>query len=83
MSTRDRRRAVDEMERVKELLDKIGIEWEQHTPFVSFSNGDGECWVFPSQTYDGKLCVRYAGKGWCETAEETLALCGIVGSVTR
>ena len=79
MDTETRRRIESEMERLKEALDKRGISWEQHNPFVSFSNSEGECWVFPSQTYDGKLCVRYTGKTWCDTAEEALKACGVTG----
>lgn len=75
-----RRRGDAEMERVKELLDKQNIDWEQRgdgTPIVQFDNGSGDCWVFPSQTYDGKLCVRYSRKVLVETADEALMACGV------
>lgn len=73
-----RERGDREMERLKTLLDTAGIDWEQRgegTPIVQFDNGN--CWVFPSQTYDGKLCVRYSRKEWVDTAEEALAVCGV------
>ena len=76
-----RKRGDMEMERLKELLDKNGIDWEQSgegTPVLNFRNHDGDCWVFPSQTYDGKMCVRFARKAWVDTAEEALRLCGVL-----
>lgn len=76
-----RKRGDSEMEKLKEMLDEVGIDWEQRgegTPIVNFRNLDGDCWAFPSQTYDGKMCVRYTRKAWVETAEEALRLCGVV-----
>lgn len=76
-----RERGDREMERLKTLLDMAGIDWEQRgegTPIVQFRNGD--CWVFPSQSFDGKLCVRYSRKEWVDTAEEALAVCGVIGN---
>lgn len=75
-----RKRGDMEMERVKATLDAAGIEWEQRgegTPIVQFDNGSGDCWVFPSQTYDGKLCVRYSRKVLVDTAGEALRACGV------
>lgn len=76
-----RKRGDAEMERLKSLLDSVGIEWEQRgegTPIVTFSNDDGDCWAFPSQTYDGKMCVRFTRKAWVDTADEALKLCGVI-----
>ena len=75
-----RKRGDMEMERVKATLDAAGIDWEQRgegTPIVQFDNGSGDCWVFPSQTYDGKLCVHYSRKVLVETADEALRACGV------
>ena len=41
---------AEEMEALKGMLEVAGIAYEEHNPYVSFSNGNGECWVFPSQT---------------------------------
>ena len=77
--TKDERLAAErEFERVKEILDGAGIDWEQHSPYISFDAGKGECWVFPSQSYDGKLFVRYVGTTRVDTAEEAMALCGVI-----
>lgn len=76
-----RKRGDMEMERVKMLLDNANIDWEQRgegTPIVQFDNGTGDCWVFPSQTYDGKLCVRFARKEWVDTADDALKVCGVI-----
>jgi len=67
----------EQMDSLKEMLSGMGVEYEQHAPFVNFDNGDGECMVFPSLTYDGKLVVRYTRKVWCDTAEEALKACGL------
>lgn len=75
-----RRRGDSEMEHIKKLLSGIGVAWEQRgegTPIVKFNNGIGECWVFPSQTYDGKLCVRFTRKELVETAEDAIMACGV------
>lgn len=73
----DQRRVEWQMGRLKELLDAKGIGWEQHLPYVSFKNDSGECWVFPSQTHDGELCVRHTSRTRCETAEQALKACGV------
>lgn len=76
-----RKRGDMEMERVKLLLDNANIDWEQRgegTPIVQFDNGTGDCWVFPSQTYDGKLCVRFVRKVLVDTADEALRSCGVI-----
>lgn len=76
-----RKRGDMEMERVKLLLDNANIDWEQRgegTPIVQFDNGTGDCWVFPSQTYDGKLCVRFTRKVLVDTADEALKACGVI-----
>lgn len=76
-----RKRGDMEMERVKLLLDNANIDWEQRgegTPIVQFDNGTGDCWVFPSQTYDGKLCVRFTHKVLVDTADEALKACGVI-----
>ena len=77
--TIEEKKAIErEFRRVKEILEENGIAYEEHNPFVSFSNEHGECWVFPSQTFDGKLCVRYTTKTWCDTAESALLQCGVI-----
>jgi len=75
-----RTRGDMEMEKLKELLDKNGIDWEQSgtMSMVSFDGPNGTCFAFPSQTYDGKMCVRFETKAWCDTAEEALKLCGVL-----
>lgn len=78
-----RKRGDMEMERVKLLLDNANVDWEQRgegTPILQFDNGTGDCWVFPSQTYDGKLCVRFTRKSWVDTAEDALRACGVIGN---
>ena len=69
---------AEQMDRLKDQLEGLGIPYEKHAPYVSFDNGDGECWVFPSQTYDNTLVVRYTKRGRCSTAEEALRLCGMI-----
>lgn len=68
-----------QMDRLKETLEGKGIPYEKHAPYVSFDNGDGECWVYPSQTYKDQLVVRYVKKARVGSAEEALRLCGLVG----
>ena len=67
----------DEMEALKARLTEKGIHWEQHRPYISFRGLSGNCFVQPSQTYDGKLRVQYAMSDRVETAEEALRLCGL------
>ena len=69
---------AEEMEALKGMLEVAGVAYEEHNPYISFSNGNGECWVFPSQTYDGKLAVQYVGRARVHTAKEALRLCGVV-----
>lgn len=76
-----RRRGDAEMERLKQMLTEAGVEWEERgegTPIVSFRHGTSNCRAFPSQTYDGKMCVSYEAKAWVDTAEEALGLCGVI-----
>lgn len=75
-----RRRGDAEMERLKAMLTDHGIEWEERgegTPVVSFRNGYGSCFAFPSQTCDGKMCVHYESKALVDTADEALRICGV------
>lgn len=68
-----------ELERMKSLLDELGIEYEVSFPaYLSFSNANGECLAFPSQTYDDKLVIFYQVKEWCDTAEDALIACGVM-----
>lgn len=78
MTIEEKQATEREFQRVIEMLSDAGVAYEIHRPFVSFSNEHGECWVFPSQTYDGKLCVRHTEKTWCATAEDALRTCGII-----
>lgn len=75
-----RRRADEQMERLKDILDANNIDWEvrgEGTPVVEFRNATGMCRMFPSQTTDGKLVVLYSGKGIVDTAEEAARMCGV------
>ena len=67
----------EQMDRLREALEGLGVPYEKHAPYVSFDNGDGECWVFPSQTYDDELVVRYAGRVRVKSADEALRACGM------
>ena len=78
MTIQEKEHAKAELERVCKLLEGMGIEYEVHNPFVSFKNGFGDCFIFPSQTYDGKLRITYAAPAWCDTADEALTICGIL-----
>ena len=80
MTKEEKQMAEREFERVKQMLDERGIQYEVHRPFISFDNGEGETWVFPSQTYGGKLCVRYVKKEWHNNAEDALMACGVFGA---
>lgn len=76
-----RRRGDAEMERLKQMLTELGIEWEENgegTPVVFFKHRYGTCIAFPSQTYDGKMCVRYESKAHVDTADEALRICGVI-----
>lgn len=79
MTTEQRKQTMAEFERVKAMLDERGIPYEGPNPFISFDNGDVECWVFPSQTYDEKLAVHFSRETRCDTAEQALRVCGIMG----
>lgn len=74
------RRTSAEMDRLKAELDRRGIKWRctrEGTPVVSFDNEVGECRVFPSQTYEGKLFVSYSTFARCDTADEVLGVCEV------
>lgn len=76
-----RRRGDAEMEKLKLMLTEFGVEWEERgegTPVVSFKNGYSNCIAFPSQTYDGKMCVHYEMKAHVDTAEDALRICGVI-----
>lgn len=76
-----RRRGDAEMERLKQLLTGVGIDWEERgegTPIVSFKNGYSNCFAFPSQTHDGKMCIHYETKALVDTADEALRICGVI-----
>ena len=69
-----------EMERLTKALDRLGIDHQEHEGgMVTFPNGSGDCYVFPSQTYDGKLFVRYSAETRVETATDVLIACGVIG----
>lgn len=68
-----------ELERMKSLLDDLGIDYDVSFPaYLYFSNANGECMVFPSQTHDDKLVIVYPVKKWCDTAEDVLIACGVM-----
>ena len=67
-----------EMRAIEATLTARGIEYERNEGgMITFSNSDGGCHIFPSQTYDGKLFVRHSLGERVSTAKEALALCGI------
>jgi len=71
--------AQKEMQRIKNALDRRGIVYyEREDGMIRFPNTSGDCYIVPSQTYDGLLYVRYATTARCETATQALALCGVV-----
>lgn len=70
----------EEMDRLTAALDEMGVAYESHEGgMVTFQANGGECNVFPSQTYDGKLFVRYTGKARVDTAMDALLKCGLLG----
>lgn len=72
----------EQMENLTKTLESMGVEFEQHEGgMVTFQNGSGECTVFPSQTYDGKLFVRYVGEKRVDTAIDALIACGMLRDV--
>ena len=66
-----------EFEALKKALTERGIAFEEHDPFILFSGTFGKCMVFPSQTYDDKLVVKYEAKLRVNTAIDALQVCGI------
>lgn len=81
MTAEEKSNTLAEMDRVAELLDKLGVEYERKAPaFILFENSVGQCMAFPSQTYDDKMVVVFESKVRCDTAEELLATCGVMGN---
>ena len=68
-----------QMDLIKAKLDDLGIGWEQHGIFIEFPNEQGECVVFPSQRYDGKIFIQCVMNKWADTADEVLTICGVSG----
>jgi hypothetical protein len=74
-----RMKMQEQMERLVAALDELGVTYEQaENGMVTFQNSGGECQVFPSQTYDGKLFVRYVGHARVDTAIDALIRCGML-----
>ena len=72
----------EQMENLTKALEDMGVGFERHEGgMVTFQNGSGECTVFPSQTYDGKLFVRYIGETRVDTAIDALIACGMLRDV--
>ena len=72
----------EQMENLTNALESMGVGFEQHEGgMVTFQNGSGECTVFPSQSYDGKLFVRYIGETRVDTAIDALIACGMLRDV--
>lgn len=70
--------AQHEIEQIKKYLTDHGITYtENEGGMIRFPNTAGDCYVVPSQTYDGLLYVRYSAAGRCDTAEQALHLCGV------
>lgn len=79
MSIEEKNRTREEFERMKAMLDEMGVDYEVTFPaYLSFTNENGDCMAFPSQTYDDKLVVFYHVKEWCDTAEDALRACGVM-----
>jgi hypothetical protein len=77
-----RMKMQEQMENLAKTLESMGVEFEQHEGgMVTFKNNSGECCVFPSQTYDGKLFVRYIGETRVDTAIDALIACGMLRDV--
>jgi hypothetical protein len=69
-----------QMENLTKTLESIGIEFEQHEGgMVTFRDHGRDCTVFPSQTYDGKLFVRFTAETRVDTAIDALVACGVLG----
>lgn len=79
MTIEQKKETEKEFERVKSILDGMGIAYEVHRPYISFMDDDGnECMVFPSQTYDDKLVVSFRRKERFSNAEDALRACGVI-----
>lgn len=76
MAADSKAKAIDELARLTETLDRLGVAYEVRDPYyVTFDNANGKCRVWPSQTHDGQLAVQYAAKGHCDTSEEAVGMC--------
>lgn len=79
MSLEEKERAMREFEKLVAWLEEKGVEYSVNEPsYVLFDNVTGECMVFPSQTFDGKLVAVYQVKERHDTAEEVLKACGLI-----
>lgn len=84
MGHEERGRAREELSRVIEMLDGMGVDYSLSEPyFLSFANATGECMCFPSQTEDGKLVIAYQVRERHDTAEQVLASVGLLAEDGR
>lgn len=68
-----------EMAKLVRTLETRGIDYDIGEGSVSFEHDGFRCLVFPSVDQNGKLCVSFETIEWCDTAEQALMLCGVVG----
>ena len=78
MTVQEKEQAKAEVERLCELLDEKGIQYEVNDHHVTFQNQYGKCTAYPSQTYDGLLRVTYTTICRCAKAEQALSACGVL-----
>lgn len=69
----------EEVMALREALDAMGVSHSDHGACTMFTNGWGECHVFPSVQRSGQLYVVYAARQYCDTVEGALEACGVLG----
>lgn len=69
----------DEVWALREALDRIDERHSDMGAFTTFMNDSGDCHVFPSLDRPGKLYVSYCAMAYCDTVEDVLEVCGLLG----
>ena len=69
----------EEVMALREALDGVGERHHDMGAFTTFMNDSGECHVFPSLDRPGKFYVSYCAVAYCDTVEDTLRICGLLG----
>lgn len=69
----------DEVWALREALDRMGERHSDMGAFTTFENDSGECHVFPSFNRPGRLYVSYCATAYCDTVEDVLEVCGLLG----